>query len=82
MSMLKLSADKWIQGLHTRRGAFTSYCNSKGFKGVTPECIAVGKKSSDPLTRKRATLAGTFHNMKTGKGLKDSNSPRRAGWGS
>lgn len=35
------------------RGKFTKYCGGK----VTSECIARGKKSSDPVVRKRATFA-------------------------
>lgn len=35
------------------RGKFTKYCGGK----VTSECIAGGKRSSDPAVRKRATFA-------------------------
>lgn len=35
------------------RGKFTEYCNGK----VTSECIARGKRSSNPVIRKRATFA-------------------------
>lgn len=35
------------------RGKFTKYCEGK----VTSECIARGKRSSDPAVRKRATFA-------------------------
>ena len=35
------------------RGKFTKYCGDK----VTSECIAKGKRSSDPAVRKRATFA-------------------------
>lgn len=35
------------------RGKFTDYCNGK----VTNECIAKGKRSSNPVIRKRATFA-------------------------
>lgn len=35
------------------RGKFTKYCRGK----VTSECIAKGKRSSDPAVRKRATFA-------------------------
>ena len=35
------------------RGKFTEYCNGK----VTAECIARGKRSKNPLTRRRATFA-------------------------
>ena len=73
MSIMKLATTdnpKWIQGMHLRRGAFTNYCHNKGYDGVTAECIAEGKKSSDELTRRRANLAQRFHNMNTGKGLR------------
>lgn len=35
------------------RGKFREYCGGK----VTSECIARGKRSSNPTTRKRATFA-------------------------
>ena len=54
---------KWIQAADLKEGAFTSWCKRNGFKGVTPECIAKGKKSKDPKTRKRANLAATFKKM-------------------
>lgn len=43
-------------GIHIKkknRGKFTQYCKGK----VTAECIARGKRSKNPLTRKRATFA-------------------------
>ena len=43
-------------GIHIKpenRGKFTEYCGGK----VTSECIAKGKRSSDPAVRKRATFA-------------------------
>ena len=39
------------------RGKFTKYCGGK----VTSECIARGKRSSDPAVRKRATNARKWH---------------------
>lgn len=48
-------------GIHINpknKGKFTSYCKSKGYNGVTSACIAEGKKSSNPTTRKRANFAG------------------------
>jgi hypothetical protein len=83
MSIVKLATStnpKWIQGMHLRRGAFTNYCQNKGYNGVTAECIAEGKKSADELTRKRANLAQRFHNMNKKKGLRHANSPIRAGF--
>ncbi len=54
---------KWIKAAHLKKGTFTKYCVAKGYGGVTKKCIAEGKKSSDPKTRKRAVLAQTFKKM-------------------
>lgn len=40
-----------------KAGSFTEYCKRKGYHGVTAACIAEGKRSKNPLTRKRATFA-------------------------
>jgi len=58
--MAKKKKKDWMQDAVKHHGAFTEYCKSKGFDGVTQECINEGKKSSNPTTRKRATLAETF----------------------
>ena len=42
------------------RGKFTEYCGGK----VTSECIAKGKRSSDPAVRKRATFAQNVRKFK------------------
>lgn len=42
------------------RGKFTKYCGGK----VTSECIARGKRSSDPAVRKRATFAQNVRKFK------------------
>lgn len=42
------------------RGKFTEYCGGK----VTSECIAKGKRSSDPTVRKRATFAANARKWK------------------
>lgn len=42
------------------RGKFTKYCGGK----VTSECIAKGKRSSDPAIRKRATFAANARKWK------------------
>jgi hypothetical protein len=42
------------------RGKFTEYCGGK----VTEECIAKGKKSKDPKSRKRATFAANARKWK------------------
>lgn len=56
-------------GIHIKkknRGKFTDYCNGK----VTSECIARGKKSKNPLTRKRATFAANARRWKHEDGSK------------
>ena len=60
-------AEKWIQKAHLKEGAFTDWCKSQGYGGVTKECIAAGKRSEDPKTRKRANLASTFRKMSRAK---------------
>lgn len=53
---LLINVDKKGSKIHIKkanRGKFTDYCGGK----VTSECIARGKKSSDPKIRKRATFA-------------------------
>ena len=50
-------------GIHIKkanRGKFTKYCGGK----VTSECIAKGKRSSDPAVRKRATFAANARKWK------------------
>lgn len=42
------------------RGKFTEYCGGK----VTAECIARGKRSSNPKIRKRATFAANARKWK------------------
>lgn len=46
------------------RGKFTEYCGGK----VTSECIAKGKRSSDPAIRKRATFAANARKWKHADG--------------
>ena len=46
------------------RGKFTKYCGGK----VTSECIAKGKRSSDPAVRKRATFAQNVRKFKHADG--------------
>ena len=56
-------------GIHIKKkneGTFTSYCKNKGYDGVTAQCIAEGKKSSNPKTRKRATFAGSARSWNKG----------------
>jgi hypothetical protein len=50
-------------GIHIKkenRGKFTNYCGGK----VTSECIAKGKRSSNPAIRKRATFAANARKWK------------------
>lgn len=50
-------------GIHIKkknRGKFTDYCGGE----VTSECIAKGKKSSNPAVRKRATFAANARKWK------------------
>ncbi|MGE4412068.1 MAG: hypothetical protein AB7E45_00040 [Candidatus Caldatribacteriota bacterium] len=63
MSRTKQNKD-WISGAIKKKGSFTSWCKSKGYGGVTEDCISKGKNSKDPKTRKRANLAETLRNMK------------------
>lgn len=54
-------------GIHIKkanRGKFTEYCGGK----VTSECIAKGKRSSDPAVRKRATFAANARKWKHSNG--------------
>lgn len=43
-----------------KKGAFREWCKRQGYSKVTRECIAKGKKSKNPTTRRRANLAATF----------------------
>jgi len=61
--MAKKKSKKWIQAADLKEGAFTAWCKKQGFGGVNAACIAAGKKSKDPTTRKRANLAATFKKM-------------------
>jgi hypothetical protein len=54
---------KWIQEAIKKPGAFTEWCRRQGFSGVTRECIEMGKRSSNPTTRRRAYLAETLRRL-------------------
>jgi hypothetical protein len=54
---------KWIQQAIKKPGAFTEWCKRQGFSGVTRECIEMGKRSSNPTTRRRAVLAETLRKL-------------------
>jgi hypothetical protein len=53
---------KTIKISKENEGKFTSYCKRNGYSGVTKACIAKGKKSKNPTTRKRATFADNAKN--------------------
>lgn len=50
----------------SHKGLFTEYCGGN----VTSECIARGKRSSDPKIRKRANFAANVRKFKHSKGGK------------
>jgi len=53
-------ADKGLGDIKIKpenKGTFTKYCKGLGEPGVTAKCIAKGKASKNPKTRKRATFA-------------------------
>ena len=55
---------KWIAGAVKKKGSFTAWCSAQGFGNkVTSECIAAGKKSKNPTTRRRANLAATLRKL-------------------
>lgn len=63
----KLEFLKKGSGIHIKkenRGKFTDYCGGK----VTSECIAKGKRSSNPAIRKRATFAQNARHWKHQEG--------------
>jgi len=55
--------EKWIQKAIKHPKAFTRYCKSKGYKGVTKGCIKEGLKSPDKTTQRRARLAMFFKKL-------------------
>ena len=59
-----MAKKKWIQGAIKNKGSFTRWCRQQGFSGVTSACIAAGKKSKNPTTRRRANLAQTLRGMR------------------
>lgn len=61
-----LSAKSGIHIKKKNRGKFTSWCGGK----VTSECIAKGKRSSNPAIRKRATFAANARKWKHQNGGK------------
>ena len=61
--MVKHKTTKFIQKAHLKEGAFTKFCKSKGFKGVTAQCIAEGKRSKNIHIVRRANLAQTLRRL-------------------
>lgn len=60
-----INSDKKGNKIHIKkanRGKFTEYCGGK----VTSECIARGKRSSNPVIRKRATFAANARKWNKG----------------
>lgn len=43
-----------------KEGTFRAWCQRRGYSKVTSQCIAEGKRSKNPTTRRRANLAATF----------------------
>jgi hypothetical protein len=57
--LIEAKKKNWISGIIKKPGSFTNYCGGE----VTNACIAKGKKSKNPKTRKRANLAANFRKM-------------------
>ncbi len=57
--MAKKAKKNWMQGAVKKPGAFTAYCKSKGYGGVTDQCIAEAKAEGGKR-EKQAVLAETF----------------------
>jgi len=55
--------DNWIQKAIKNPGAFTEWCQRRGYNGVTQKCIEEGKKSDNPTIRRRAVLAETLRRL-------------------
>lgn len=53
----------WMKDAVKKPGSFTAFCKSKGYDGVTEQCVSEGKRSKNPLTKKRANLAATFRSI-------------------
>lgn len=57
MAKRKPKGKSGIKISKSKEGSFTAWCRSKGYDGVTAECIAAGLKSKDPGIRKKANFA-------------------------
>jgi len=64
--MAKSKPKPKIKIAKSKEGSFTAWCKSKGFSGVTPECIALGLKSKDSGIRKKANFAKNAGGWKKG----------------
>jgi len=65
--MLKKHSDdpkKFIQRAIKKPGAFREWCQRRGFEGANKACIALGKKSRDATTRRRARFAETLATLR------------------
>ena len=58
--MAKKKPDIYIKP--ENRGSFTSYCNSKGYNGVTQKCIDKAKSSGSTALKKKAVFAENSRN--------------------
>jgi len=65
-----MAEKKKKSGIHIKpenKGKFTSYCKSKGYGGVTGECIEDGLASKSAAVRKRANFARNAKSWNKGK---------------
>ena len=67
VAKMKRTKNRWIQGAIKNPGAFTRYCKSKGFKGVTDKCIQEALAAGGTVA-KRARLARTLRKIRGKKG--------------
>jgi len=65
--MIHLIANSNIHIDPKNKGKFTHYCKSKGYKGVTCECICEALKSGNTERVREAVFAYNFGFKKNGK---------------
>jgi len=58
--MARKRSKKWMRSAVKRPGAFTRWCKSRGYKGVTAACIREGLRSKNTRVKRMAVLARTF----------------------
>lgn len=69
----KKKKKKWLQKARSSMkkrgtvGSFTAWCKRKGFKGVTNECVAMGKRSSNKVIRRKANFAANVRKISKGR---------------